>query len=97
MGTLGGADQFIKLELDRRRVAVLRVLDQEHHQEGDDGGPGVDDQLPGVAVVEQGPGQEPQREDRDGGTKAGTNERHRSRLPMVLNRFGALLLCLLTA
>ena len=38
-----------------------------------------------------------EREDRDGDTKAGTNERHRSRLPMVLNRFGALLLCLLTA
>jgi len=29
------------------------VLDQEHHQEGDDGGGGVDRQLPGVAVVEQ--------------------------------------------
>jgi hypothetical protein len=36
-------------------------------------------------------------EHRDGDTKARTNERHRSRLPMVLNRFGALLLCLLTA
>ena len=38
-----------------------------------------------------------EHEDRDGDTKAGTNERHRSRLPMVLNCFGALLLCLLTA
>jgi hypothetical protein len=29
-------------------IAVLRILDQEHHQEGDDGGRSVDDQLPGV-------------------------------------------------
>ena len=32
------------------RVAVLRVLDQEHHQERDDRRAGVDDELPGVAT-----------------------------------------------
>lgn len=31
-------------------IAVLGILDHKHHQEGDDRGPGVDDQLP--AVVE---------------------------------------------
>src|SRR5688572_12874584 len=50
---LGGADQLVELELDRLGVAVLRVLDQEHHQEGDDRGGGVDDQLPGIAEAEQ--------------------------------------------
>ena len=47
---LGGAhsDQLIELGLDRRPVSVLRVLDQEHHEEGHDGGAGVDDELPGI-------------------------------------------------
>src|SRR3954449_1574245 len=34
-------DQLVELALDRGSVAVLRILDQEHHQESDDGGPGV--------------------------------------------------------
>ena len=49
---LHGPDQLVQLELHRRGVAVLGVLDQEDHQEGDDRGAGVDDQLPGVAEVE---------------------------------------------
>ena len=32
-GPVLGADQLIELEVDRLGVAVLRVLDQEHHQE----------------------------------------------------------------
>src|SRR3954470_3336260 len=42
VGALGGADQLVQLELDRGRIAVLRVLDQKHHQKGDDRGAGVD-------------------------------------------------------
>ncbi len=49
------ADQFIQLDLDGLRIAVLRVLDHEHHQKGNDGGAGVDDQLPGIAEAEEGP------------------------------------------
>ncbi len=37
-----GADQFIDLDLQGFGIAVLRVLDQEHHEKGDDGGAGVD-------------------------------------------------------
>ena len=55
------ADQLVELELDRLGVAVLRVLDQEHHQERDDRRAGVDDQLPGVAEAEERPGDEPSR------------------------------------
>ena len=54
-----GADQFVELGLHGRAVAVLRVLDQEHHQEGDDRGAGVDDQLPGVAKAEDRPASPP--------------------------------------
>lgn len=43
-----GANQFIEFEVDRFGVAVLHVLDEEHHEKGDDGGAGVDDQLPAI-------------------------------------------------
>src|SRR2546423_12888287 len=36
-------NELVELELRRLRIAVLRVLDEEHHQEGHDRGPGVDD------------------------------------------------------
>ena len=49
---LRGADQLVELDLHGLGVAVLRVLDQEHHQERDDRGAGVDDELPGVAEAE---------------------------------------------
>jgi hypothetical protein len=54
-----GDDQFGKLELKRHRVAVLCVLNQEHHQERDDRRSGVDDELPGVAVTEDRSGDGP--------------------------------------
>ncbi|MNP10637.1 hypothetical protein D3C76_1027930 [compost metagenome] len=50
-------------------VAVLGVLDQEHHQEGDDGGRGVDHQLPGVVEVEQRPGNRPSQDQQAGHAK----------------------------
>ena len=46
------ADQFVELEMNGLRVAILGVLNQEDHQEGDDGGAGVDDELPGVRKTE---------------------------------------------
>src|SRR5579871_5745711 len=54
--TLRRPDQLVELDLDRFRIAVLRVLDHEHHQESYDGGRGVDHELPGVAVAEERPG-----------------------------------------
>ena len=46
-----GANQLVELGLQRSAVTILRILDQEHHQEGDDGSCRVDDQLPRVGVV----------------------------------------------
>src|SRR5215207_7757259 len=43
---LGTADQLVELDLYGLRIAVLRVLNQEHHQECHDGGSGVDHELP---------------------------------------------------
>src|ERR1051325_350545 len=57
---LGRADQLVELDLDRLGVAVLRVLDEEHHEEGDDRGRSVDHELPGIAEAEERPGKRPQ-------------------------------------
>src|SRR5262245_56456347 len=48
-------DQLVQLDLDRPAVAVLGVLDQEDHKEGDDRGAGVYHQLPRVAEAEDRP------------------------------------------
>ena len=57
-----GADQLVELDLERVGVAVLRALDQEHHQEGDDRRAGVDHELPRVAEAEQRPADRPQED-----------------------------------
>jgi hypothetical protein len=52
-GVLRGAslDEFVEFDLERRAVAILRVLYQKHHQEPDDGCPCIDDQLPSVGKM----------------------------------------------
>lgn len=49
------ADQFVKLDVDDVVVPVLGVLNQENHQEGNDGRRRVDDELPGIVVVKPRP------------------------------------------
>ena len=46
------SDKFVEFELDGCRVAVLRVLNYEHHQERYDRGAGVNHELPGVRIME---------------------------------------------
>lgn len=70
MRRLGGTDEFVELELHGFAVAVLGVLDQEHHQESDDGGAGVDDELPSIAEMENRAGDQPD-EDNEGGQAKG--------------------------
>ncbi len=45
------SEQLIKFQMNRLCIAVLRVLDQENHQERDYRRAGIDDQLPGVGIV----------------------------------------------
>lgn len=66
MRALGGAYQFVQFDLNRFGVAVLGVLNQEHHQKRDDGGSCVDDQLPCVAEVKQRAGDDPNHNQPDG-------------------------------
>jgi hypothetical protein len=63
---LHGPDQLVELDLGGHRVTVLGVLDEEHHEERDDRGTRVDDELPAVGVGEDRPGQPPHDDDGDG-------------------------------
>ena len=45
--------------MNRFRIAVLRILDQEHHEEGDNRRAGVNDQLPRIRVMKGGAGYDP--------------------------------------
>jgi hypothetical protein len=42
MRAFHGPDQFIQFYLDRLRIAVLGILDEENHKEGDDCRAGID-------------------------------------------------------
>ena len=64
-----GPDQFVQFEIDGARVAVLRVLNEEDHQERDDGCAGVDHQLPGVRKVKNGTGDRPEYDYQGGAGK----------------------------
>ncbi len=65
-GSLEGFDQLVELEMHRPGVAVLGVLDQEDHQKRGDGCGGVDHELPGIGKMEEGPGNRPDYDERQG-------------------------------
>ncbi len=52
--------------MHRFGVAVLSVLDQEHHQKSDDGRGGVDDELPGIGKMKSRAGEQPNQNYQDG-------------------------------
>ena len=53
------ANEFVQLHLDRGRVTVLGILNQEHHQKRHDGRSRVDDKLPCVRETEERTGNRP--------------------------------------
>src|SRR5262245_13922138 len=59
-------DELGELELERERVAILSVLDQEYHEECHDRRRRVDDELPSVAVAEEGAARSPDQDDHQG-------------------------------
>jgi len=44
-------DQFIQLEVDGTSIAVLRVLNEKHHQKSNDCRSRIYDELPRIAVM----------------------------------------------
>ncbi|MBS1168693.1 MAG: hydrolase, family domain protein [Proteobacteria bacterium] len=61
-----GKDQFVELRLQRLAVAILGTLQNEHHQEGNDGGRRVDDELPGFGEGEERSSDRPNEDQRHG-------------------------------
>jgi len=73
-----GAKELIQFEVDRFGVAVLRILDQKHHEEGHDGRGGIDDQLPGIGKMKRWAGQNPHKDDEhSSGKSPGASEGYR--------------------
>lgn len=68
-GALHCAQQFIKLEVNGAAVAVLSILNQEDDEKSNDGCARVDDQLPGVRVMEKGANKSPDKNCRSGQDK----------------------------
>jgi hypothetical protein len=58
-----GADNLIEFEMHCFSIAVLRVLDQEHHEEGNDRRGSVDDQLPGIGKMKRWSRENPHKDD----------------------------------
>jgi hypothetical protein len=65
-GLLTGPDQLVQFEVQGFGIGVLGMLDQEDHQERDDGCARIDDQLPRVGIAEQRSDERPQDDDRHG-------------------------------
>ena len=63
------SDQFVKLQLHGSTVPGLCVLDQEYHQERNDGRAGIYSQLPGIAEPKYRAGNSPNYDDKHGGSK----------------------------
>ncbi|MNF10238.1 hypothetical protein D3C80_2111180 [compost metagenome] len=59
MRILGGPYQLVDFQMQNIVVTVLSILNQKHHQERNDGCRRVDDELPGVVVIEIWPRQPP--------------------------------------
>lgn len=59
-------DELVELCLHRLPIAILRVLQEEHHQKGDDRRACVDDEFPRVTEAKKRPGDGPQKNDDDG-------------------------------
>lgn len=65
------SDLFVKLQLHRSAVSILSVLDQEHHEERDDGRARVYGQLPGIVEPKYRAGNSPNCDDKHGGSTGG--------------------------
>lgn len=74
------ADQFVQLQVNRFCVPVLRVLNQKDHEKGHNGCAGVNDELPGIRIMEGRSCQRPDDDDAKGNNESpGAAQNQRSR------------------
>ncbi len=62
--TFEGADDLIQFQMDRFGIAVLGVLDQEHHEKGDDRCRRINNELPRIGEMKGGTGEDPHEDDK---------------------------------
>src|SRR5437667_8281681 len=62
--TFEGADDLIQFQMDRLGIAVLGVLDQEHHEKGDDRCRRINNELPRIGEMKGGTGEDPHEDDK---------------------------------
>ena len=62
--TFESADDLIQFQMDRFGIAVLGVLDQEHHEKGDDRCGSINNELPCIREMKGGTGQDPHEDDK---------------------------------
>ena len=62
--TFEGADDLIQFQMDRFGIAVLGVLDQEHHKKGDDRCGRINNELPCIGEMKGGSGEDPHEDDK---------------------------------
>jgi hypothetical protein len=62
---LVGANELVEFEMHGVGIAVLRVLDEEHHEKSHDGSSGIDDELPRVREVKERPRRGPEEDDHE--------------------------------
>ena len=75
--TFKRADHLVQFEMHGFGVTILSVLNQEYHQEGDNGRGGVDDQLPRVGKMKSGTSEEPDGNNKHSSSKSpGAAENH---------------------
>jgi hypothetical protein len=43
-------DELVEFNLNRHAIPILRILDQEHHEKGDDRRTGIDYELPRIRI-----------------------------------------------
>jgi hypothetical protein len=60
-------------------VPVLRILNEEHHQESDDGSAGVDNELPRVRKIEHRTGNGPDGDDEKSNNEGSGVSKHAGR------------------
>src|SRR6266566_6270146 len=65
-----GANDLIKFQMNGFGIAVLRVLNQEHHEECNDRRGGIDDELPGVGEMKGRPSEAPHGDNEHGSGKS---------------------------
>ncbi len=46
-----GPDELVELELHSPPITILGILDEKHHEKGEDGCPGINNELPGIRIL----------------------------------------------